>query len=55
MRRPAALFPISLAAIILASGASAREPTPIRACQTISKPGSYELANNLAATGDCLV
>jgi len=58
MRRPSALFPISLAlgAMMLAPGAGAREPTKIKACQTIDRPGSYELANNLsAATGDCLV
>jgi hypothetical protein len=38
-------------------GANAREPTPIKACGTISQPGSYEPANNLAATppSDCLV
>ena len=34
--------------------AAARE-TKITTCQTISQPGSYELANNLTATGDCLV
>jgi parallel beta-helix repeat protein len=57
MRRPAALFPISLAlgAIIFAPVAGAREPTQLRKCQTISQPGSYELADNLVATGDCLV
>src|SRR6266446_1772570 len=57
MRRSAALFPIALAlgATISASGAGAREPTKIKTCQTISQPGSYELANNLTATGDCLV
>jgi hypothetical protein len=57
MTRPAALFSIALAlgATILVPAASAREPTPIKACQTISKPGSYELANNLTATGDCLL
>jgi parallel beta-helix repeat protein len=55
MRKSAALFPIALAAIILAPGAGAREPTPLRKCQTISQPGSYELADNLVATGDCLV
>ena len=50
-------FPIALAlgTIILAPGADAREPTPIRTCQTISEPGSYELAHNLAATGACLM
>ena len=49
IRPQAALFPIALAlgAIILLPEASAREPTPIKACQTISKPGSYELANDL--------
>jgi hypothetical protein len=57
MRRPAAFFPIALAlgATILVPEASAREATPIKACQTISKPGSYELANNLTAAVDCLV
>jgi hypothetical protein len=57
MRKPAAVFPIALAlgATILVPEASAREPTPIKACQTISQPGSYELAGNLTATGDCLV
>jgi prepilin-type processing-associated H-X9-DG protein len=57
MRKSAALFPISLAlgVIILAPGAGAREPTPLRKCQTISQPGSYELADNLTTNGDCLV
>jgi parallel beta-helix repeat protein len=59
MRRPAAFLPIALAlgAIILAPVAAAREegPIEIEKCQTISKPGSYKLVNNLAATGDCLV
>jgi hypothetical protein len=57
MRISAALFPVVLAfgAIILAPGADARAPTMIRACGTISQPGSYELANNLTATGNCLV
>jgi len=57
MTKPAALFPIALAlgATLLVPEASAREPTPIKVCQTISKPGPYELANNLTATGDCLV
>ena len=59
MRRLAALFPIALAlgATGLAPAASAREPTPIKACGTISQPGSYELVNNLTATtnDDCLV
>jgi hypothetical protein len=49
MRRPAALFPIVLAlgALIFVSRAGAQEPTKITACQTISQPGSYRLANNL--------
>lgn len=58
MRRPAALFPIALAlgATILALGPGAQAaPTPIRACQTLSQPGSYVLEHNLTATGDCLV
>jgi parallel beta-helix repeat protein len=57
MKRLAALFPIALAlgAMMLAPRAGAREPTKIKACQTISQPGSYELADNLAATADCLV
>jgi hypothetical protein len=61
MRRLAALFSIVLAlvATIPVADASAREPTPIKTCQTISQPGSYELANNLHATAtatfDCLV
>jgi hypothetical protein len=55
MRKSAALFPIALAAIILAPAAGAREPTPLRKCQTISQPGSYELADNLTSTGSCLV
>jgi hypothetical protein len=60
MRTPALLSPIALAVgvIIVAPAASAREPTSIKACGTISQPGSYELANNLTATstdGNCLV
>jgi len=58
MRRLAALFPISLALalLMLVPGAGAREPTQLRKCQTISQPGSYELADNLVAPGgDCLV
>ena len=59
MRKSAALFPIvfALGAIILTPGAGAREPTQLRKCQTISQPGSYELADNLTAApfSDCLV
>jgi hypothetical protein len=66
MRRPAAFFSIVLAlgAIILAlrGGAQAQdareeEPTEIEKCQTISKPGSYKLVNNLKTGPDanCLV
>ena len=52
----AVLFPIALEAILFASAAGAREPTPIKTCQTISQPGSYELANNLTSNGNnCLV
>lgn len=51
MRRPAAVFPIVLAlgAISVASGAGAREggPIEIATCQTISKPGSYKLVDDL--------
>jgi hypothetical protein len=58
MKRLVALFPIALAlgAIAIAPGAGAREPIKIKVCQTISEPGSYELANNLAGSSvDCLV
>jgi hypothetical protein len=58
MKRPEALFPIAFAlgAMMLAPGAGAREPTKIKACQTISQPGSYELADNIGGVpGDCLV
>jgi hypothetical protein len=55
MRRPAALFPIVLAlgAMILAPLAGAREegPREIEKCQTIDKPGSYKLVNNLTFKG----
>jgi hypothetical protein len=66
MKRPAALFPIVLAlgAIIVAPrcGAQAQNgreegPIEIEKCQTISKPGSYKLVNNLVAraSADCIV
>jgi hypothetical protein len=59
MRKPAAVFTIAVAlgAIIFVPGADARAPTKIKACQTISQPGSYELGDNLVPTGfvDCLV
>jgi hypothetical protein len=57
MRRPGVLFPIALAlgATILVPGAVANVPTRITVCQTIDQPGSYVLANNLTANGDCLV
>lgn len=57
MRLSAALFSIalSLGATILVPDASAREPIPIKACGTISQPGSYELADNLTTTSNCLV
>jgi hypothetical protein len=55
MKRPATLFPIALAlgAMILVprAGAQAQDvqegPTEIEKCQTIDKPGSYKLVNNL--------
>jgi hypothetical protein len=53
MRQPAALFPIALAlgaTILLPQEAGAREPTAITACQTISQPGKYVLANSLGPT-----
>jgi parallel beta-helix repeat protein len=48
MRQPAALFPIVLAlgAMMLAPGAGA-QPTAITACQTISQPGPYVVANDI--------
>jgi hypothetical protein len=58
MRQPAALFPIALAlgATILVPGPGARAaPIAITACQTISQPGSYVLANDLTSSGACLV
>jgi|SRR6516162_9226256 hypothetical protein len=64
MRRPAALFTIALALapIILARRGVAQAQDPreegpreIKKCQTISKPGSYKLINNLTTNGDCLV
>jgi hypothetical protein len=65
MKRPVALFPIVLAlgTIILAPLADARAdgreegPTEIAKCQTIDKPGSYKLVNNLSfpgSSGTCL-
>ena len=54
MKRLAALLAIA-GAMFLTSAAGAREPTQIKTCQKISQPGSYELVNNLVATGDCLV
>ena len=66
MKTAASFFPIALAigAIILAplSGAKAQDaqegPIEIEKCQTISKPGSYKLVNNLTftgTTGTCLL
>jgi hypothetical protein len=59
MKRSVALFPIVLAlgAIIFAPRAVAQArdsregPIKIRQCQTISQPGSYELADNLPPIG----
>jgi hypothetical protein len=54
----AALIALALGAIILAPRAGAREqdapeegPIGIEKCQTISRPGSYKLVNNLNFTG----
>ena len=59
MGRSAALVPIVLAltAVIAASAASPRKPGPISLthCQSLDQSGSYVLANNLNAAGDCLV
>jgi hypothetical protein len=64
MRRPTALIAIMivLGTLILAPGAGVRgqdqqEPasTKIKRCQRIDEPGSYNLVENLYATGDCLV
>jgi parallel beta-helix repeat protein len=58
MKQPGALFPIAfgLGAVALSPGAVAREPTVITACQTISQPGRYVLANSIltASGGPCL-
>jgi hypothetical protein len=43
------------AAILIAKADAQAAPIPIKACQVISQPGSYVLARNLSATGDCLV
>jgi hypothetical protein len=58
MKRPAGLFPIvlTLGAIILAPQVGAQDSRPegpieIEKCQTISKPGSYRLVNNLTFAG----
>jgi hypothetical protein len=59
MRTAAGVFTIALAlgTIALAPGAGAREPIKIKACQTISQGGSYEVADNLVngAGFTCLV
>jgi hypothetical protein len=63
MRRSPAIFPaLTFGAMMLApvAGAQARDvqegPVEIEQCQTIDKPGSYRLVNNLVAgTHDCLV
>ena len=58
MKQPGALFPIAFAlgAVALSPGAVAREPTVITACQTISQPGRYLLANSIIINngGPCL-
>ncbi|MGH7061379.1 MAG: hypothetical protein ACREFH_13400 [Stellaceae bacterium] len=59
MSTAAALVPVMLlfAATIAASAADAQQPGPtkISKCQAIAQPGSYRLANNLKAAGNCLV
>ena len=57
MRRSTALFTFALAlgAAIHTPGADAQAPAPITACGTINEPGSYMVATNLTAAGDCLV
>ena len=63
MRRPAAISIIALAlgAICLAPQVSAQDPgrreegpREIEKCQTIDKPGSYKLVNDLTSTGASL-
>jgi hypothetical protein len=55
MRRSAALFFIAIAFGATTLGAQAA-PKAIRACQTISEPGSYVLERDLVLVGtlDCL-
>lgn len=59
MSTAAALVPVMLlfAAMVAASAADAQQlgPTRISKCQAIAQPGSYRLANNLQAAGNCLV
>jgi hypothetical protein len=65
IRRPGRIVVIRLAAafvLALVAGATllspasrAWQPIAITACRTISQPGSYRLAGNLTAAGDCLV
>jgi len=43
----------AFAGVVLSTHAIAA-PQPIFFCQTIAQPGSYVLARNLTATGDCL-
>ena len=66
MTRPAAFFPIALALgviilapwdAVLAQDRREEGPTEIKKCQTIDKPGSYKLVNNLTssnAIANCL-
>ena len=64
MRRPTALIAIMLTldSLVLVPIAGARDQsqrdqasTDIKRCQRIDQPGSYQLVDNLQATGDCLV
>jgi hypothetical protein len=57
MIRSAVGFVVALVAgaTVLSPAGRASSPIAITACQTIKAPGSYVLASNLTAKGDCLV
>jgi hypothetical protein len=57
MIRAVAAFAIALVTTLVISVPAARawQPIDITACETIKAPGSYVLASNLTAKGDCLV
>ncbi len=50
-----AKFLATFAVVGIALGSCAPAPTPITSCGTIGTSGSYALANNLLASGDCVV